>query len=148
MISEKEVNSIMSIKKLVEKDSMSLTVQERMEIFSKSVIIAKAQSGRWIEDIERHLVEKLKKLKTEQNGAMSIEVVITEVILGIIGLVIIGSVLISMWPVAMGINGSVAALTQTDIATTIFKAIWPYLLLGLIAGICIALLVHYFKREQ
>jgi len=86
------------------------------------------------------------ELKAQQRGA--IEAVVAEVIIGVIGLIIIGSVIVGLWPAAQSNNAAVASLTQTDIATTIFKAVWPYLLLALIAGIVIGLLTHYFKGRS
>ena len=95
-----------------------------------------------------------KTFKNIKNWALSykekgaIEAVVAEVIIGIIGLIIIGSVIVGMWPNAEANNASVAALTQTDVATTILKAIWPFLLLALVAGIVISLLVHYFRGHN
>ena len=96
----------------------------------------------------------MKKLLNIKNWAIdykekgAIEAVVAEVIIGIIGLIIIGSVIVGMWPNAQANNAAVAALTQTDIATTILKAVWPFLLLALVAGIVISLLVHYFKGNN
>ena len=96
----------------------------------------------------------MKKLLNIKNWALAhkqkgaIEAVVAEVIIGIIGLIIIGSVIVGMWPNAESNNASVAAITETDVATTILKAVWPFLLLALVAGIVISLLVHYFRGHN
>ena len=90
------------------------------------------------------------KVRKNQRGSINIASIITTAILGIIGLVIIGNVLINMWPVWLTNNAAVQVLTtaNTDIGTKIWATIWPYVGLGLIASICIGLLIKMFHSVR
>ena len=100
--------------------------------------------------IIRKLLSLATKVVKNQTGSINISGVITTAILGIIGLIIIGNVLINMWPVWLANNAAVQVLTtaNTDVGTKIWATIWPYVGLGLIASICIGLLIKMFHAGR
>ena len=100
--------------------------------------------------IIRKLLSLATKVVKNQTGSINISGVITTAILGIIGLIIIGNVLINMWPVWLANNAAVQVLTtaNTDVGTKIWATIWPYVGLGLIASISIGLIIKMFHAGR
>jgi len=85
-----------------------------------------------------------------QKGAMNIGALITSIILGVVGLVIIGNVILQMWPQFLTTNTAIQVLTtaNTDIGTKILAVLWPFVGLGLIAGLTITLLIHFLRGHS
>ena len=58
-----------------------------------------------------------------------------------VGIVVIGAILVALWPTITGTNTSVQAMTQSDAGTTTLKALWPIAIIvigiGVAAGVVI-----------
>jgi len=74
---------------------------------------------------------------TAQAGEFGVGAVISVTV----GVVVIGAVIVALWPTITGTNTSVQALTQTDAGTTTMKALWPIAIIvigiGVAAGVVI-----------
>jgi hypothetical protein len=69
------------------------------------------------------------------------------IVSGIVGVVVIGLLVVNLWPTFLTSITGVAALTATDTATTTLKGIWP--LVGVVAGIgvpvaAVIYVLHHF----
>lgn len=99
---------------------------------------------------ESEKIAQLRVLRSRalQRGAFGIGAVISVTI----GIVVIGALVVALWPTITGTNTSIQALTQTDAGTTTMKAIWPIALIvigvGIGAGLIIWAARHFGLMDQ
>lgn len=90
------------------------------------------------------MIKFLKHLQTSlqsQRGS-----IVQNIIVGVVGVVVIGAILVALWPTFIGTGTSVAALTQTDTGTKTLQAIWPIVLVVGGIGISIAALMYILHK--
>jgi len=60
--------------------------------------------------------------------------------------VVLGTVLVALWPTFVGTDTSVQALTGTDVATTTLQSLWtPALMIG---GLAVVVAIIYFAVKK
>lgn len=61
-------------------------------------------------------------------------------------LIVLGSAIPVLWPLAAGSADNISAMTGTDAGTTTIKAFWPIILLIIGLGIAIGLIIYGLKK--
>jgi hypothetical protein len=73
---------------------------------------------------------------------------VTGVLIGaVVLLIVMGYLIVNLWPVTYNISSNITAMAGTDAGTSIFKALWPVLLI-IVAIVVIVSLVFWAIRKM
>ena len=90
----------------------------------------------------RWLAIRLAQVHDNQGGAS----VVTKVIYLALGILIVGTIIPAMWPVAVATLTDVSAMNGTDTGTTMIQALWPVGIMVAAIGLGVWLIFYAMRQ--
>jgi hypothetical protein len=131
-------------KETTQYDNTKLTTKEKMEIFAKSVVVAKNNTSHWAETKFGRIFAPVAEPQTGAISTAAAEAILITIVLASVSFI----VLAQMFGIMQTSNATIQANTATDAGTSTGKLIFNLLLWLIPLGCGLALLIMVIRNES